>query len=195
MAKRRRGLSFYNREKRLNKRVLREIGTWFFWTFAMALLAFVFVFCFGIRTSVIGVSMEPSLYNGQEVLINRFAYFLVSPKAGDIVVFLPNGNENSHYYIKRVVGVPGDTVLIQDGLVYVNGELHEEVGTYDRIEDAGIAQTGVTLGQDEYFVLGDNRNNSEDSRSSNVGVVKKDYIIGIAWFRLSENEISMGFIE
>ncbi|MBQ8262412.1 MAG: signal peptidase I [Lachnospiraceae bacterium] len=195
MARRRRGLSFYNREKRLNKKVLREIGTWVFWTFAMALLAFVFVFCFGIRTSVIGVSMEPSLYNGQEVLINRFAYFWVSPKAGDVVVFLPNGNENSHYYIKRIVGVPGDTVLIQDGLVYVNGEPYEEAGVYDRIEDAGIAQAGVTLGEDEYFVLGDNRNNSEDSRSSNVGVVKKDYIIGIAWFRLPENEISMGFIE
>ena len=195
MGKRRGGLSFYRREKRINKRVLKEVGTWVFWTFAMALIAFVFVFCFGIKTSVIGVSMEPTLYNGQEILINRFAYFLVSPDQGDVVVFLPNGNENSHYYVKRVIAVPGDTVLIQDGFVYVNGEPYQEEIVCDKIENGGIASTGLTLGEDEYFVLGDNRNNSEDSRSSNVGIVKRDYIIGLAWFHMSYEDVNMGLIK
>lgn len=161
----------------------------------MVLIAFVFVFCFGIRTSVIGVSMEPTLSNGQEILIDRFRYFIAQPKQGDVIVFLPNGNENSHYYVKRVIGVPGDTVLIQDGYILINGLIYEEETYYDRIENGGIAENGITLGEDEYFVLGDNRNNSEDSRSSNVGVVDKSYIIGRAWFHLSTDDVTMGFIK
>jgi signal peptidase I len=101
------------------------------------------------------------------------------------VVFLPNGNEKSHYYVKRVIGVPGDTVLILDGVVYVNGELYEEEGEVDAILDAGIAAEEIVLGDDEYFVLGDNRNNSEDSRYANIGNIKKEYIIGKVWFRVS----------
>ncbi|MDE6687841.1 MAG: signal peptidase I, partial [Lachnospiraceae bacterium] len=112
---RRKGLTFYEKEKKINKKLLKEIGQWIFWGAVMMLIAFVAVFCFGIRTSVIGGSMEPTLSNGQEILIDRFSYFFVSPGRGDVVVFLPNGNENSHYYVKRVIGLPGDTISIQDG--------------------------------------------------------------------------------
>lgn len=192
---RRKGLSFYEKEKKINKKLLKEIGQWIFWGAVMMLIAFVAVFCFGIRTSVIGGSMEPTLSNGQEILIDRFSYFFVSPGRGDVVVFLPNGNENSHYYVKRLIGLPGDTISIQDGYVMINGIIYEEDGKYDKMEDGGIAETEITLGEDEYFVLGDNRNNSEDSRSSNVGIVMRNYMIGKAWFHMSSGDVHLGFIK
>ena len=90
-----------------------------------------------------------------------------------MIVFLPNGNEKSHYYVKRVVGVPGDTLYIKNGLLYVNDETVEEYFN-DRIAEPGLLESEVTLEEDEYFVIGDNCNNSEDSRSANIGTVKKD---------------------
>ncbi len=189
------GLSFYEKESRVNGGLIMEIGTYVFWTVAMALLAFVFIYCFGIRTSVVGVSMQPTLYHGEEILIDRFSYFFSAPKSGDVVVFLPNGNENTHYYVKRVIGVPGDTVLIENGIIYVNEEFYEDKSLYDKIEDGGIAETGIVLGEDEFFVLGDNRNNSEDSRSSNIGVVRREYIIGKAWMHLKYGDQQLGLIK
>ena len=195
MGRRKGGLSFYRKERKINKKLFKEIGQWIFWGAVMVLVAFVAVFCFGIRTSVIGMSMEPTLYNSQEILIDRFSYFIVGPQRGDVVVFLPNGNENSHYYVKRVIGIPGDTISIQDGQVMIDGLPYEEDGIYDKMESGGIAETAITLGEDEYFVLGDNRNSSEDSRSSNVGIVMRDYIIGRAWFHLSAGDVRPGFIK
>lgn len=192
---RRKGLTFYKKEKKINKKLLKEIGQWIFLGAVMMLIAFVAVFCFGIRTSVIGGSMEPTLSNGQEILIDRFSYFFVSPGRGDVVVFLPNGNENSHYYVKRIIGLPGDTISIQDGYVMINGIIYDEDGKYDKMEDGGIAETEIILGEDEYFVLGDNRNNSEDSRSSNVGIVMRNYMIGKAWFHMSSGDVHLGFIK
>lgn len=189
------GLSFYEKESRVNGGLIMEIGTYVFWTVAMALLAFVFIYCFGIRTSVVGVSMQPTLYHGEEILIDRFSYFFSAPKSGDVVVFLPNGNENTHYYVKRVIGVPGDMVLIENGIIYVNEEFYEDKSLYDKIEDGGIAETGIVLGEDEFFVLGDNRNNSEDSRSSNIGVVRREYIIGKAWMHLKYGDQQLGLIK
>ena len=138
--------------------------------------------------------MEPVLYNGQGILINRFIYRLTSPKRGDIVAFLPNGNKNSHYYLKRVVGLPGETVQIIGGYVYINGELLLEGENYDKIADPGIAENEIILGSDEFFVLGDNRNNSEDSRSGNIGAIKKETIAGKAWFCLPCEDAGMGLI-
>ena len=189
------GLSFYEKKKKISKEMIREILATVFYCFAAVLIAFVLVFAFGMKISVIGVSMEPALYNGQEVLGDRFSYKLLSPKRGDIAVFLPNGNKNSHYYLKRVVGLPGETVQIIGGYVYIDGVLLEEDESYDKIADPGIAETQITLGIDEYFVLGDNRNNSEDSRSGNIGVVKKDNITGKAWFHMGCEEASMDFVK
>lgn len=161
---------------------------------ASVLVAFVLVFSVGMKTSVIGVSMEPALYNGQEILVNRFIYKLLSPHSGDVVVFLPNGNQNSHYYVKRVVAEPGDTVVIREGALYVNDVPYADVDL-DKIADPGILENELTLEVDEYFVVGDNINNSEDSRSGNIGPVRKDSIIGKVWFHMASAESSMGFME
>ncbi len=189
------GLSFYHKKKKISSTALREIAEWFFLVFTAILIATVLVFSIGMRTSVIGVSMEPGLYNGQEILINHFLYKIVSPKRGDVIVFLPNGNQNTHYYVKRVVGLPGETVQIKDERLYINGVLAEEDEVYDKMADAGITENEITLGSDEYFVLGDNRNNSEDSRSGNIGPIKRDNIIGKAWFHMASAGDGMGFIK
>lgn len=191
---RRKGLTFYQKKKKLNIVVIKEIFSWFFWIFASMLLAVVLVFCIGMQTSVIGPSMEPSLYNGQKIFLNRLIYKAASPREGDVIVFLPNGNEKSHYYVKRVVGVPGDTLYIKNGLLYVNDEAVEEYFN-DRIAEPGLLGSEVTLGEDEYFVIGDNCNNSEDSRSANIGTVRKSYIIGKAWMKLAAGDSELGLIE
>lgn len=195
MGRRKKGLTFYEKKKKISKNTVREIFSTLFYCFAAILLACVLVFSLGMRTSVIGVSMEPVLHNGQEVLINRFVYRLFSPGRGDIIVFLPNGNRNSHYYLKRVVALPGEKIQIIGGYVYINGELLEEDDSYDKIADAGIAENEITLGMGEYFVLGDNRNSSEDSRSGNIGTVSKNDIIGRAWFHMGSAYEGIGFIK
>ncbi len=155
--------------------------------------AFVLVYFIGLRTSVVGQSMAKTLDAGDEILVNRFVYKVLDPKAGDIIVFLPNGNEKSHYYVKRVIAVPGDTVQIKDGVLYLNGKEYKEEIDCENMEEAGLAAEELTVGEDEYFVLGDNRNNSEDSRYSNIGNVKKEHIIGKAWFIISPFE-KFGFM-
>ena len=194
--RRRSGLNFARkRRKKINIKALREVLSFGFWIVISVFLAFVFVFAFGYRTNVVGSSMEPSLISGQKILINRLVYQISSPKYYDVIAFVPNGNEDSHIYVKRVIGVPGDTILIKDGYIYIDGIKLEEDASYDIIKDPGIAETEIYLSDDEYFVLGDNRNYSEDSRSGNIGVVKKSYITGKVWFKLSKNLENLGFVK
>lgn len=192
---RRKGLTFYQKKKKLDPRLLKDVVELLVGGAVAVFLAFVLVFSVGMRTSVIGDSMEPVLYNGQEILMNRILYRISMPKRGDVIVFMPNGNQNSHLYVKRVVGLPGETVQIRDGNVYIDGLLLAEDDRFDKIVDSGIAQNELLLDSDEFFVLGDNRNSSEDSRSGNIGAVKKDTIIGKAWFHLAIGEETMGLIE
>ena len=192
---RRKGLTFYQKKKRLNPKVIKDIFELIVGGFIAIFLAFVIVFSVGMRTSVIGDSMEPVLYNGQEILMNKVLYRLSMPKRGDVIVFLPNGNQNSHYYVKRVDGLPGETIQIKDGSVYIDGVLLEEDDSFDKMAEAGIAENELLLASDEFFVLGDNRNSSEDSRSGNVGAVKRDNIIGKAWFHMAVEEETMGLIK
>ena len=192
---RRKGLTFYQKKKKLNSKLIKDIFEVLVGSVVAVFLAFVIIFSVGMRTSVIGDSMEPTLYNAQEILISRFAYKLSSPKRGDVIVFLPNGNQNTHLYVKRVVGLPGETVQIQNGSVYIDGALLEEDEQYDKMSDSGIAVNEITLANDEYFVLGDNRNSSEDSRSGNIGPVKKDTIIGKAWFHMASGQDGMGTVK
>ena len=185
MGKRGRGLSFSRRRKKVNIPLLREIALWVFEIAFVIAIAYLFVFFIGTGTRVVGNSMSPNLKDGEKILINKITYMLFDPKPNDVVVFLPNGNEKSHYYVKRVIAVPGDTVQIMDGAIYVNKKLFVDSFDAPAIDDPGIAKEEITIGEDEYFVLGDNRNDSEDSRYANIGCVKKKYMIGKAWFLYS----------
>ena len=187
------GLSFYKRKKKVSSAVIKEIFSWIFGIAVAILIAGVLVFFMGMTTNVVGVSMEPTLYNGQQIFVNRFLYMLSSPKQGDVVVFLPNGNENAHYYVKRVVAVPGDKLKVDDGVMYVNG-LESEWIT-EKILDAGIAENEYTLKSGEFFCIGDNPNNSEDSRSANIGPVSEDDIIGKVWFHMGCEADGIGLVK
>ena len=192
---RRSGLNFNRKRRKIEAAVLKEIFSWVLGIFTAILLALVVVYCVGMTTSVIGISMKPTLENGEKIMVNRFIYKISSPKQNDVIVFVPNGSMNSHYYVKRVVGVPGDTVQIIDGHLYINDELYIYEDNYDEMAQAGIAENKITLGKGEYFVLGDNRNNSEDSRSANIGIVNKKNIIGKAWIHLGAGENTIGFVK
>ena len=146
----------------------------------------------GVKTSVVGSSMEPTLHNGEEVLLNKIVYQFSSPQRGDVIAFYPNGNENSHLYVKRIVGLPGESIQIKQGSVYINGEMHPMDST---TMDAGVAKDLIQLSNDEYFVMGDMRENSEDSRSANIGNVTLEMIEGKAWYHLKYDNEKMGRIE
>lgn len=185
MGRRRKGgLNFGRQKKKVNVSAVREILTWTVEILITLMIAFTFVYFVGLRTSVVGQSMTETLSSGDEILINRFVYKVTDPKRNDIIAFLPNGNEKSHYYVRRVIAVPGDTVKIDNGTVYVNGIQAEEETDTASMEDAGLAAEELTLADNEFFVLGDNRNNSEDSRFANIGNIKKEYIVGKAWFKI-----------
>ncbi len=136
---RRKGLTFYQKKKKLDPRLLKDVMELLVGGAVAVFLAFVLVFSIGMRTSVIGDSMEPSLHNGQEILMNRILYRISMPKRGDVIVFLPNGNQNTHFYVKRVVGLPGETVQIREGNVYIDGVLLAENELFDKLADPGIA--------------------------------------------------------
>lgn len=192
MARRRKKRIFRKSRKRkfefhmhVNLKLLKTIGLWIFKIGVVCLLAFVSVWYFGQQVSTVGDSMKPLLRNGDVVLVNRIIYNATTPKRGDIIVFKPKGNENDHYYTKRIIGLPGESVEIMENRVYINGKkLEEEYKTTD-IDDVGIVDEKIQLAGDEFFVLGDNRANSEDSRNADVGNVKREYIYGKAWFVIS----------
>ena len=96
-------------------------------------------------------------------------------------------------HIRRVIGLPGEAVQIKEGQIYINGNVYEENGAYQEIADGGLADSAITLESGEYFVLGDNRNNSEDSRFSDIGNISKKYIVGKIWFTVSPKS-KIGFI-
>ena len=194
MSKRKDMNFFKKRKNKISASLMKEIWSYFFVVIATILISFVLVMSVGLKTSMIGISMEPNLFNGQELFVNRFVYKLSAPKQGDPVVFYPNGSKSTHYYIKRIIAVPGDTVHITDGMIYVNG-IPYGTEKYDKVAQAGIAENEITLASDEYFVLGDNVNNSEDSRSANVGLVKRDNIVGKVWFHMAAQGSSMGFMQ
>lgn len=167
---------------------------WLLQIIIVCFMAFVFVWYFGQRVSNIGDSMSPIIKNGDIVLVNRILYDASTPKRGDVIVFKPNGNEMLHSYIKRIIALPGETVKIEEGKIFVNGkELEEEYET-SAIVDTGLASEEITLAGDEFFVLGDNRESSTDSRMPEIGNVKRSEIEGKAWFIITPGK-RFGWIE
>lgn len=177
------GLSF-RKKKRLSSEIKQSIRNYLLGCVAAFSLGVLLVVCFGYTITNVGVSMEDAIAHNQKVMVNRTSYLLFAPKVGDVIVF--EQGTNAHLYIKRVIATPKDTVQIIDGALFVNGALVKD--DFDKIADPGIAEQKITLGEDEFFVLGDNRNNSEDSRSDSIGTIHRSEIIGKAWFALpSEN--------
>lgn len=160
----------------------KEITRWTVEIVVVCLLAVILVLSFGQRVSIAGDAMSPALKNGDVLLINRLVYNSRKPERGEIIAFKPGGNENAHYIIKRVVGLPKETVQIKDGQVYIDGEiLVKDIYCYD-ITTPGVAEKPIELGENEYFVLGDNHESSEDSRMADVGNVRREDIYGKVWF-------------
>ena len=136
-------------------------------------------------------AMEPTLSVGDHLFVNRVVYKLSSPKRGDMIVFKTNGSDDAALHISRVIGLPGETVQISDGKVLINGEVYEENGNFPDITNReGWPADSVSLESGEYFVLGDNRNNSEDSRYADIGNVNRKYIVGKLWFTISPRDKS-----
>lgn len=165
------------------KGIVKELFGWIVFIVVVVAASYLIVTFVGQRTEVSGSSMETTLSSGDQLIVDKISYRFRDPKRYDIVVF-PYRYEENTYYIKRIIGLPGETVQIVDGMVYINGSpLNEHYGN-EVIEDPGSAAEPITLGDDEYFVLGDNRNNSQDSRASNVGLIHRDELLGRAWVRI-----------
>ena len=167
-----------SKEGFINTALLKEAAAFVLTAAAAAVLSVLLVLAFGKSKIMEGDSMYPTIESGQRVFINRLEYQFDKPRKDDIVVFYSSSNK-AHTYIKRIVAASGDRVLISDGFLYVNSELVED--GFDSMEEAGIADEEITLGIGEYFVLGDNRNKSEDSRNTTIGIVLEDNIIGKVW--------------
>ena len=153
----------------------------------VCLAVFLILHFVGQRTVVRGDSMEPTLTNGENLIMDKISYRFSNPERFDIIIFPGPEEYGEHpYYIKRIIGLPGETVQIKDGLVYIDGrQLSEDVyGITDFIEEAHDAERPIALKEDEYFCLGDNRPVSYDSRYPEVGPVERSEIIGKVWIRI-----------
>ena len=172
--------------RKKDKKKKSVIGEFLRWILILLLffgIAFLIVQFVGERTVVSGESMYPTLRDGDNLVVDKLSYRFTDPKRYDIIVF-PFRYQEGTFYIKRVIGLPGETVQIQDGNIYINGKVLKESYGYEEIRNPGSASTELTLGADEYFVLGDNRNNSSDSREPSVGMIARDEIIGRALLRI-----------
>lgn len=166
------------------KHFLKSILNFSIYILVVLILTLLVVRYVGQRTVVMGHSMEPTLSDQDNLLVDKLSYRLHDPKRFDVVVF-PYQYADKTYFIKRIIGLPGETVRIDDtGSIYINDELLMEAYGKEVIEDSGLARDGITLGADEYFVLGDNRNDSSDSRFVSVGNIKGSQIIGKAFLRI-----------
>ena len=163
--------------------ILREILGFLVYVAVVVGITFFIITFIGQRTYVSGSSMESTLSHGDNLIVDKITYRFASPKRYDIIVFPFRYKENT-YYIKRIIGLPGETIQIQDGSIYINGEILSESYGREVMKSSGLAEEPIVLGEDEYFVLGDNRNDSTDSRDPNVGVIHRDEIIGRAWVRI-----------
>lgn len=136
------------------------------------------------RTVVSGASMEDTLHDKESLMVEKVSYHFTDPDRFDIVVFYPDAEDKSEYYVKRVIGLPGETIQITGDDIYINGKLLPEDYGKQAMVYSGIAEEPLLLGDDEYFLMGDNRYVSFDSRYEEIGPVHKDMIAGKAIVRI-----------
>ena len=164
--------------------IVKELLNLIIYIGIVVIICFCIITFVGQRTTVHGHSMSPTLESGDNLWIDKFSYKIGDPKRFDIIVF--PYKDTDVFYIKRVIGLPGETVQIApDGSIIIDGQILQESYGKEIIMDSGTACDPITLGKDEYFVLGDNRNDSRDSRWPDVGNIHKSKIVGKAVFRLS----------
>lgn len=177
------GLNFRRRRKKIDIEKVKYVAIFTLELAAVIALAYVVVRAFGQQVACSNASMEPTYETSDTLLVNRVAYVFLEPEAGDVIAFKPKSNVNASYSVKRVIGTPGDTIYISNGRIYLNDELYKENIDVETIDNPGIAASPITLLEDQYFVLGDNRNASEDSRYESVGFVSSQDILGKVWLR------------
>ncbi len=171
-------------EENKMKHILKEILSISIYLLLVFCAAYFIVTYVGQRTQVSGSSMETTLSDGDHLIVDKISYRFENPERFDIIVF-PFQYDTDTYYIKRIIGMPGETVQIDDsGNIYIDGELLEEAYGREVIQNPGRASDPILLGVDEYFVMGDNRNNSSDSRDPSVGNIHRKDIIGRAFIRI-----------
>jgi signal peptidase I len=173
--------------------IVKELLSLIIYIGAIVLLCYFIITFVGCRARVDGNSMNPTLQNNDSLWVDKISYRIGDPERFDVIIF--DYDENTDY-VKRIIGLPGEKVRIdQDGNIYINDELLEENYGNERIRSTNIGRASQTimLGSDEYFVLGDNRNNSSDSRYADVGNVKREDIVGKVRLRIYPFS-SIGFI-
>lgn len=144
------------------------------------------------KVTVIGSSMENTLNSGQDVMVNTLFHHFFSPGRNSVIAFYPEKSSDSdksrtdsNILIRRVLGLPGETICMREGYVYVNGQKLEEDYEFDRHVSSGQAEEDIVLGDDEFFVLSDKRTDLDDSRSASFSAVKRENIIGSVFLTMS----------
>ncbi len=164
--------------------MLRTILGYILYILVIIGLTWMIVTFVGQRTRVSGQSMETTLQDGDNLIVDKISYRFHDPSRYDIIVF-PYKYEENTFYIKRIIGLPGETVQVKDGYTCINGKkLTSDIYGREVMDEPGIAEEPIKLGSDEYFVLGDNRNHSQDSRDPYVGVLKRSDLMGRAFVRI-----------
>ena len=171
-------------KKPLLMKIFIEVFIWAAEIAAVIFLAYFIVYYALERTDMVGISMEGTLQNDDQIIINKFSYRFGDPERFDVIVFQQSGKEHSYYDIKRIIALPGEKLLIKDDIIYINDEPLKEAVNVEPMANYGLAEEEIVLEENEYFVLGDNRNNSEDSRFASVGMIRRNDIIGKAFLRM-----------
>lgn len=169
---------FYEEEE---KNMLRQIVGWLKDIVLVISLALFFVYAFGTQVTMVGQSMSPFLESDNVMLMNRLSYRFSDPERFDVVAF---DKGDGKLNVKRIVGLPGETVQIKEGRIYIEDSLLETPKELESVPFAGLAEHPVELGDDEYFLLGDNRTLSEDSRFADVGNVERAQLKGKVWLKI-----------
>ncbi|RDU22928.1 signal peptidase I [Anaerosacchariphilus polymeriproducens] len=170
-------------QKKENKGIARDVIETIIYMIIGVIVSLLIINYIGQLTRVDGSSMENTLHHGETIILDKISYRFHEPNRFDVIVF-PVKKDNNKNYIKRIIGMPGEKVQIIEGKIYINDELLEENYGKEKIETAGEAAIPIVLEKDEYFVLGDNRNHSSDSRTVEVGNIKRSQILGRAWLRV-----------